>query len=97
MCSSDLGGPEPTYRDPEFDDRPEPPPDGDFGPPGVGPPRFGRLDDPPETIFDRVDGNKDGFLDRDEVPRSVMERADSNRDRSLTKDEFVAEIGRAHV
>mgnify|MGYP001206617562 CR=1 FL=1 len=88
---SDLaGGPEPTYRDPEFDDRPEPPPDGDFGPPGVGPPRFGRLDDPPETIFDRVDGNKDGFLDRDEVPRSVMERADSNRDRSLTKDEFVA-------
>ncbi len=83
-----AGGPEPTYRDPEFDDRPEPP-EGDLRPPG-GPLQFAPLDDPPATIFDRADRNKDGILDRNEVPRNVMEQADSDRDRSLTKDEFAA-------
>lgn len=82
-----AGGPDVPYQDPEFDDRPDPPPDGP-GPPEIGPGRFGPPGDTPEEVFGHFDRNNNDQLDRGELPRRAEERADADGDGKVTLDEL---------
>jgi len=74
------------------EERPQPPAD---APPNGGG-RFAQfLQANPEDIFQRLDANGDGKIERDELPEQVrqalerfFEQADANRDKSLTLEEF---------